>query len=163
MFSLSLIVIRVFTYFILGLPLETGNVLERFFYTNTRPQKHVTDWRKGPASTTPRGLERGRNGRVQSTLRDCRPIDGLLTRMQPSERSPKWRPVLAKSVQRTTTISGSPSVDSFNKDSQILPHVCVPYAVRVGRQGFIDSLCRIFGLYPWQCTLCLRCFHRHKR
>lgn len=43
MFSLSLIVIRVFTYFILGLPLETGNVLERFFYTNTRPQNHGTD------------------------------------------------------------------------------------------------------------------------
>ena len=89
-------------------------------------------WRRGAASTTPRGLERGRNGRVQSTLRDCRPVDGLLTRMQPSERSPKRRPVLAKGVQRTTSISGSPSVDSFNDDNHILPHVCVPYAVRVG-------------------------------
>ena len=162
MFSLSLIVIRVFTYFILGLPLDRKCVWRASLTRNTRSQNHGTDWRKGPTSTMPRGLERGRNGRVQSTLRDCRPINGLLTRMQPSERSPKWRPVLAKGVQRTTTISGSPSVDSFNKDSQILPHFCLPYAVRVG-QGFGDSLCRIFGLYPWQCTLCLRCFHRHKR
>jgi hypothetical protein len=30
--------------------------------------------------------------------------------MQPSERSPKWRPALAKGIQRT------------NKDNQILPH-----------------------------------------
>ena len=162
MFSLNLIVIRVFTYFILGLPLDRKCVWRASF---TQPQGQTTTepMGRGPASTMPRGLERGRNGRVQSTLRDCRPLDGLLTRMPPSERGPKWRPVLAKGVQRTTTISGSPSVDSFNKDSPILPHFCVPYAVRVGRQGFVDSLFRIFGLYPWQCTLCLRCFHRHKR
>ena len=45
------------------------------FLDKHKPANHGTD-RKRPSIHNARDLERGRNGRVQSTLRRCRPIDG---------------------------------------------------------------------------------------
>jgi hypothetical protein len=52
-------VIRVFTYFILGLPLDRKSIGEILLHKHkaTEPRNR---WRRGPASTIPRGLERGR-------------------------------------------------------------------------------------------------------
>ena len=43
------------------------------------------------------------------------------------------------------------------------PHRCVEFAVRVGREGPVDFLYRVVGMYPWQCSRCRRCFHRFQR
>jgi hypothetical protein len=40
---------------------------------------------------------------------------------------------------------------------------CDQHSVRIRRQGLIDFLCRLFGLYPWQCFKCGRRFHRFRR
>jgi len=42
-------------------------------------------------------------------------------------------------------------------------HSCFLYAERLCREGLIDFLCRLVGLYPWRCSRCFRCFHRYKR
>jgi hypothetical protein len=42
-------------------------------------------------------------------------------------------------------------------------HTCLEYAVRVDREGLQDSIYRIAGFYPWQCTRCLHCFRLYKR
>jgi len=43
------------------------------------------------------------------------------------------------------------------------PHHCVEFAVLVGREGPVDFLYRMAGMYPWQCSRCRRCFHRFQR
>jgi len=40
---------------------------------------------------------------------------------------------------------------------------CDQYGYRIRRQGIRDSLSRLFGLYPWQCSQCDRRFHRFRR
>ena len=36
-------------------------------------------------------------------------------------------------------------------------------AGRILRDGIIDFLCRLMGLYPWQCLRCQRRFRRFRR
>ena len=43
------------------------------------------------------------------------------------------------------------------------PHHCMEYAARVGREGPVDFIFRLVGMYPWQCGRCRRCFHRFQR
>jgi len=43
------------------------------------------------------------------------------------------------------------------------PHHCVEFAARVGREGLVDFVYRLVGMYPWQCGRCRRCFHRFQR
>ena len=43
------------------------------------------------------------------------------------------------------------------------PHHCVEFAARVGREGLVDFLYHLVGMYPWQCSRCRRCFHRFER
>ena len=117
-------------------------------FTQTQSRKTTEPRRRGAASTTPRGLERGRNGRVQSTLRDCRPIDGLLTRMQPSERSPKWRPVLRR---------------AYNAPLQSAVHLSSTLSIKTAKSchmsvcpmqfGWVDKASSILFAVFWDCTL----------
>ena len=40
---------------------------------------------------------------------------------------------------------------------------CEQSSYRIRRQRFRDSLLRVVGLYPWQCSKCHRRFHRLRR
>ena len=40
---------------------------------------------------------------------------------------------------------------------------CDQHGYRIRRQGIWDSLLRLVGLYPWQCSQCHRDFHRFRR
>jgi hypothetical protein len=42
-------------------------------------------------------------------------------------------------------------------------HRCLEFASRVAREGVIDFVYHLVGMYPWQCTRCRRCFHRFQR
>jgi hypothetical protein len=55
------------------------------------------------------------------------------------------------------------SVDQARTVDMIVPHQCMEYAGRISREGFVDLLFRLIGLYPWQCSRCHRCFHRFQR
>jgi len=54
-------------------------------------------------------------------------------------------------------------VDQTRTVDMVDPHQCVEYAGRISREGFVDLLFRLIGLYPWQCNRCHRCFHRFQR
>ena len=43
------------------------------------------------------------------------------------------------------------------------PHQCMDYAARVSREGLLDFLSGLVGMYPWQCSHCHRCFRRFQR
>ena len=61
MFSLSFIVIRVFTYFILGLPLD-GKCVGELLLRKHKAATHGTDWRNGPHPQCLGVFGEGRNG-----------------------------------------------------------------------------------------------------
>lgn len=42
-------------------------------------------------------------------------------------------------------------------------HECLRHSHRIKRDGLVDFLCRLIGLYPWQCNRCRRSFHRQQR
>jgi hypothetical protein len=42
-------------------------------------------------------------------------------------------------------------------------HECLRHAHRIKREGLVDFLFRLIGLYPWQCNRCRRSFRRHQR
>ena len=54
-------------------------------------------------------------------------------------------------------VDDTPTVDILN------PHDCKESAVRVRREGLGNFLCRLVGMYPWQCSPCRRCFYRFRR
>lgn len=55
------------------------------------------------------------------------------------------------------------NVDRTRTVDMVDPHHCMEYAVRIGREGFVDFLFRLVGMYPWQCSSCRRGFHRFQR
>ena len=71
-----------------------------------------------------------------------------LQRDKPAEEQ-KW--FLQGNVDHTRTVD---MVDS---------HHCKEYAVRIRREGLIDFLFRLGGIYPWQCSRCKRVSYRFLR
>ena len=54
-------------------------------------------------------------------------------------------------------------VDQTRTVDMVDPHQCVEYAGRISREGFVDLLFRLVGMYPWQCSRCRRGFHSFQR
>ena len=55
------------------------------------------------------------------------------------------------------------NVDRIRPVDTADPHHCVEFAARVRREGLVDFLYGLVGMYPWQCGRCRRGFHRFER
>ena len=55
------------------------------------------------------------------------------------------------------------NVDRTASVDMVKRHQCMEYAVRVDREGLVDAVYHLLGMYPWQCILCNRFFHRFRR
>jgi hypothetical protein len=119
---------------------------ELLFHKTQGRKNHGTDWRKGLASTC-LGVWRG--DETEGFNLHCATVVyyGLLTRMQPSERSPKWRPVLAKGVQRTTSAVYLPSTLSTKRAKSC--HISV-FLMQFGSVDKASSI--LFAVFS-DCTL----------
>ena len=71
-------------------------------------------------------------------------------------------------LRRSKTTEAQKNLPRGNVDRTLTvdtsdPHHCVEFAARVGREGLVDFLYHLVGMYPWQCSRCRRCFHRFER